>query len=381
MALLALACVALLAPLLSACSQSGLAVAEGWSGPALAGNRLYIGARDGQVVALDRSKLGAASVIPLSKKELEKNPQYLLWRFPAAGNKLDILAIYSNPVVASESVYVAVNRLVSKNSRKGNLYALNAADGAQLWSGPFATEGLVYSSPILQAGTLYLTDDKGWLYAVDASSGQKKWAQRLSDKRLWASPAFADGNLYVSGMDKQVYALHAETGNALWSVPYQAGAAITSSPLIVGDTLYVGSFDRELHAIERATGRPKGSFKTNDWIWNDAVAADGILYFGTLGGQVFAVRADTLTLVWQYPPASASEDLGAIRANPIVEGARLLIVGRNGTVLVLNRQTGALISSTSIESKVLASMAASGDGKLYVSDINQKLHEINLPKG
>lgn len=379
--LLSIGLVALLAPVLSACSQSGLAVAEGWSGPALAGNNLFIGARDGHVVALDRTKFGAASVVSLSKKELDKNPQYLLWRFPAGGQKLDILAIYSNPVVANDVVYVAVNRLVAKNSRKGNLYALKAADGAQLWSGPFITEGQVYSSPILQSGTLFLTDDEGWLYAVDASSGQKKWAQRLSDKRLWASPVFADGNLYVSGMDKQVYALNAETGNELWTVPYRAGAAITSSPLVVGELLYVGAFDRELHVLDRATGRPKGTFKTADWIWNDAVTADGIIYFGTLGGQVFALRAATLAQVWQYPPTEGTEEVGAIRANPIVDGNRLLIAGRNGAILVLNRQSGALLSSTSVESKVLASMATSGDGRLYVSDINQKLHEINLPKG
>ncbi len=367
--------------LLAACTGS-IAAPEGWSGPVVVENVLYIGARDGHILALDRSKL--ARIEKLTDKSL-KNSDALVWQFPRSDQKLDTQAIYSNPVVQGDTVYAAVNlRLPSSgplngNTYEGRIYALDATNkGSEVWT--FKTAGQIYSDPLLAGGVLYLTDDKGWLYALDTITGLKKWTFKLSSGRLWATPALANGVLYVSGMDKKVYAVSADNGTQVWSTPFNAGGAIASSPLIVGDTVYVGAFDRKMHAIDRATGQGKSNFDASDWIWNNAVSVDGLIYFGTLGGRYYALRSDTLAPVWQFPSDSDQSNYSAFRGTPVLAGDKLVLTTRNGNVLVLNRKTGDVLSSVSVEAKVLASPAVSSDGKIYIADISQQLHQLPLPK-
>ena len=55
-------------------------------------------------------------------------------------------AIVSSPVIADGRVFVG--------SDDGNLYAVDFATGAKLWS--FATEDIIEAPPLLLAGTVYV---------------------------------------------------------------------------------------------------------------------------------------------------------------------------------------------------------------------------------
>jgi outer membrane protein assembly factor BamB len=59
--------------------------------------------------------------------------------------------------------------VVYVGSDDANLYALNAATGARLWS--FATGNGVESSPAVANGVVYAGSDDGNLYAFDPAGG------------------------------------------------------------------------------------------------------------------------------------------------------------------------------------------------------------------
>ena len=71
--------------------------------------------------------------------------------------------------------------MVYVGSLDGNVYALNAATGAKLWS--FATGNEVESSPAVADGVVYAGSDDGNLYAFDLAGGLAAPA-RLSRGRL-----------------------------------------------------------------------------------------------------------------------------------------------------------------------------------------------------
>ena len=53
--------------------------------------------------------------------------------------------------------------------------------------------------------------------------------------------------MYVSSFDNKMYALNAQTGDFLWS--YQTGGNVYSSPAVVDGVAYFGSYDGNVYAV------------------------------------------------------------------------------------------------------------------------------------
>src|SRR5208337_292797 len=129
-----------------------------------------------------------------------------LWRFTTGG------VVYSSPAVADGTVYIG--------SEDKNLYAVDARTGKEKWR--FAMGGWVYSSPavangIVYAGTSYeslydLKGANGSLYAIDATTGKEKWRFVTGDW-MYSSLAVANGVVYVGSRDKNLYAIGANTSS------------------------------------------------------------------------------------------------------------------------------------------------------------------------
>ncbi len=82
-------------------------------------------------------------------------------------------------------------------------------ENTELWR--FTTEGIVYSSPAVAEGTVYVGSEDKNLYAIDAVTGKEKWRFTAGD-HMYSSPAVANGIVYVASEDKNLYAIDAVTG-------------------------------------------------------------------------------------------------------------------------------------------------------------------------
>ena len=112
--------------------------------------------------------------------------------------------------------------------------------------------------------------------AVDAKTGQKKWA--FNNKGSWVitSPAVRNGKVYFATSDsKMFYEVDAKTGSANFSM--KLGWPVFSSPAIAGDMIYVGAQDGKLTAIDLKTQKPAWTFQTEGSEQNLAkyIKADG----------------------------------------------------------------------------------------------------------
>jgi len=196
------------------------------------------------------------------------------WSY-TTGNK-----VFSSPAVAGGVVYVG--------SEDDNVYALNAATGAQLWQ--FTTGDKVFSSPAVAGGVVYVGSYDCNLYALSAATGALVWKFTTGNAAVcyavYSSPAVAGGVVYVASSDGTVYALNAATGAKLWS--YTAGGLVISSPAVANGVVYVGSYDDNVYALNAATGALLWKFTTGSYVLSSPAVANGVVYAGSFDDNLYA---------------------------------------------------------------------------------------------
>ena len=198
----------------------------------------------------------------------------------------------------------------------GFVFTVDPATGKQLFSeGPRGS--VVPVSEMGISGTLvYLCGDDGYLYAFDCGTNNSPplWradvgasnGQRLQQKPLYVSgaPTVANGVVYVGSEDQSVYAIDASTGERRWRYA-TTGQIVRSSPTVVEGTLYIGSDDKNLYAIDAATGNTKWVYQTTGKVRSTPAVANGVVYVGSADNFVHAVSAQKGALVHKYPMAGA----------------------------------------------------------------------------
>ncbi len=144
------------------------------------------------------------------------------WRFPAADSKETIGVVHVTPAVVAGEVYLGTAtfpaiyklapdgtlRWVYRNPvRKAALPPTSGAPITDKLRGA-ASDGGNFSSALVADGAVYYADTAGWMYCLDAETGQERWkvdtrAKSFPDAHfnnlLMASPILADGKVVFSG--------------------------------------------------------------------------------------------------------------------------------------------------------------------------------------
>jgi len=171
---------------------------------------------------------------------------------------------------------------------------------------------------------VYIGNNSGSLYAVDARTGQLRWRATSFSRFLtgreyfYATPTVAYGRIYIGNTDGTVYAFGARSGHLLWA--QQAGTYVYSSAAAWRETIYVGSYDGNLYALDAATGDIRWRYSSPGSIHGSPTVLDGLVYFsscGTCGHRgsrpaklgpsgTFALDAVTGKQVWSFPDGKYS---------------------------------------------------------------------------
>jgi len=120
--------------------------------------------------------------------------------------------------------------------------------GKLMWN--YTTADIVFSSPAISNGVVYVGSYDSNVYALNATTGATVW-NYATGSSVYSSPTVANGTVYVGSDDNNVYALNATTGAKLWN--YTTGGGVDSSPAVVNGVVYVGSDDNNVYAIGNAT--------------------------------------------------------------------------------------------------------------------------------
>ena len=260
---------------------------------------LYVGTRNGEVLALDPKKMSAAAV---GTSEFTRNGNTgdgLLWSFkPEADPELG--GVFGPPAIGPDLVYVGFS---DRDGESGVLYALKKDRDARAminleqgeWEATF--EGKIVGGPALapDLGLVIVGTDDGRLHGFDADTGPPAaWVYPAGNSLgpIWSTPLVHQGRAYFGSLDHGVHAVSLSNGSKVGGWPFATGGAVMGRPLLVGDRLVVGSFDRTLYGIDLSSGTGRRLATANKWFWAGA-ASDGSNTFAvSLNGQVFVLDRD-----------------------------------------------------------------------------------------
>jgi outer membrane protein assembly factor BamB len=335
------------------------------STPAVANGTVYFGSYDGKFYAVDEAtgklkwKFTTAGERRFEAKGLHGS-QPASQTFPDAWDLFQ-----SSPVVVQGAVYFG--------SGDGNLYALDAANGALRWK--FATGDVVHASPAYANGTLYFGSWDSYLYAVDADKGALKWKFKTGEDPLihnqvgfQSSPMVADGVVYVGCRDSQFYAIDAANGTQKWKFDNHGSWVVNSASYKDGKVIFGTSDSRFFHVLDAATGKPALEAKTDAYVFSSPAVAGDVAYVGLMSGAVTAIDLKTGKPLWLF-----QTDLARANRGWVLSADKTL----NNTMLFHNEyEDGAVVLDRLFSIGAVPSSPLVMNGKLYVGSTDGYLYAI-----
>jgi alcohol dehydrogenase (cytochrome c) len=261
------------------------------------------------------------------------------------------------------------------------------------------------AAPIVVDGVMYVSGWEGYVWALDAASGQLLWLYQhaipldtpLCCGNVNRGVAVAKGKVFVATANGHLVALDATNGKAIWNKTWcdvRSGESATMAPLVVKNLVLVGSSGGEygvrghIDAFEVDTGMrmwrrytvPKpGEPGSETWSGKDDAWARGggtawitgtydpdldLVYWGTgnpgpgfdgevrrgtnlYTSSVIALDPDDGTIRWHYQWTPHDVwDYDGVNENILFEqGGRKLLAhfDRNGYLFILDRTNGKLV--------------------------------------
>jgi outer membrane protein assembly factor BamB len=155
-----------------------------------------------------------------------------------------------------EKVYPQVQAIIYADkvfvgTEMGNLYALEAATGAQAWVFPVGAP--ILNSVAAGNGRVFFGAMDGAVYALDVNTGSLAWRTDLSWRLGFSTaPVFAENKVMLGGRNGIFYALSGDNGQVLWQ--YDVGSPILQTAAWDEGRVFFGAMNMHFYAINTADG-------------------------------------------------------------------------------------------------------------------------------
>jgi outer membrane protein assembly factor BamB len=322
---------------------------EECSSGAVVGDRLVIGSRAGNVLALGL------------------NDGQVLWSTPVTGS------------IDAEARYDDTHKQVYLGTDDGMVYALEPAGGKIRWS--YKTRGAVERRPELGGDSVFFSTAGDRVVALDPRTGKALWQYEREPPEGFTihghgGPRLSRGVVYAGFSDGVLVALNAGTGDVVWSRSLAAASEqyvdVDATPALLGNELVLGaSYSGGLYALAASNGELK-------WRLN-VEGASGVQVIGQR--LFFAAPRDGLTaltdtgeVLWRQGLADAGD-----LSTPFAVGNLLVFSGSRAGLFFVDRATGRLVELFNPGRGMCASATLGPDGQtLYVLANSGTLYAVRL---
>jgi outer membrane protein assembly factor BamB len=181
------------------------------------------------------------------------NPPEAVYELGGSGTKSDFIA---TPVIFDNKVYVGLGQDPEHGEGISHLWCVNATQKgdvtktAAVWHRGYQDFNRTMSTVAIHDGLLYTADLSGFVYCLDAQTGELYWKYDTY-AAIWGSPYVADGKVYIGDEDGDVAVL--KTGRKM-ELLYEInmGSAVYTTPVAKNGVLYVTN-RATLFALEAKT--------------------------------------------------------------------------------------------------------------------------------
>ena len=191
----------------------------------------------------------------------------------------------------------------------GQLYALDANDGHELWRHPIA----YLTGPAVTKGVVYVADEYGTIYALRSSDGSTLWNYKTAQGEPSSDLAASGDIVYTAGANyvASIYALRA--GSELWRSPI---AHVLAGPRVAENSVYVigavgAPSNLQLHALSGHDGAIRWSFTKPTGSFAPLVNTDALYVQGYNSSYALNTRSGSIR--WKLPfrarPCQLSEKI------------------------------------------------------------------------
>lgn len=280
-------------------------------GMAVLGNLLFITTGEGKVYALTASTGKQVWVTDLA------------------------VPLRAAPTAEGERVFVL--------SHDNRLFALNALDGALVWthSGMEETLSLLgAAAPAAANGVLAVPYSSGEIYLLRSTDGRYIWHDTLTSPftgqdpestlhAIAAAPVLADGLVYAVGLNGGLSAYGITNGQRFWKADILTG----QMPIVAGAQMFVLTDKGEVLALNRKDG--------------------AIRWVSDLNGSLLPGMKANSKRLW---------------AGPVLAGGRLIVVSSDGYAVSLNPQSGKRLAATDLDEPVSLPPIVADNGLYFLTD-------------
>ena len=283
-------------------------------------------------------------------------------------------------------------------SSEVGIVAVNVEDGEEVWR--LFRDHL--NGPILvlaEEGMVYVGGEDGFLYALDAMTGEQTWVAefivdappdppefsgeraRTSNTLARPSALASDGEtLYLSIFDQcRIVAVKASDGKRLWS--FQSGGWVFGSAVATRKYVFFGSQDKSFYCLDKETGRKVWSQKTAGRIESGGAVDEEFVYFGSCDGGLYCLNQSTGDVRWRFAADKKDDRNTAIYSVPILSQGIAVFAAGEGQAYAVDVQTGELRWKIrpSKDSELFCSPASDGETFFFVTRAtNEKLGAPSL---
>lgn len=203
---------------------------RGQSAPLFVDDNVLIGLDNGELISLgsEDGKLAWAQSlsVPSGRSELDR-----------------LVDIDADLLPSALGVFVV--------SYGGDIALIDPTSGQPLWKRRVKSySGMALSN---DGNTLYVTDDDGYVWALDAASGAEKWKQKALKYRQLSAPAYYDGYVVVGDYAGYLHWLEPSDGKIVGRTRLDSDPII-APPVVADGLLYVMNSDGDLAAYKDAPG-------------------------------------------------------------------------------------------------------------------------------
>ncbi|MGL6278298.1 MAG: PQQ-binding-like beta-propeller repeat protein [Gaiella sp.] len=254
----------------------------------------------------------------------------------------------------------------------------------------FRGRDLLEFPPSIAYGLLFVTNNDGVTFAVDADTGKAVW-QHAAGRCVASTPAVA-GELVIQSflnrppcnsdaspfdLDGRVIAFDARTGKVRWQTEL---GPTESSPLVVGGRVLVGDWRGDVVALDVDSGRRVWRYRTGGRVKGAVSASGNRAYVGSYDGRMYAFNARTGALQWS---ASSQERLGTngrFYSTPALAYGRVYVGSTDGKVYAYGAASGQLLWATSTGGFVYSSPAV-WNQTVYAGSYSSRLFALDAATG
>ncbi len=251
------------------------------------------------------------------------------------------------------SLLVLRNNMIFSDD-KGTIFHVNERGGI-IWKKNIYKKAYkkIYKNLVfsIYKDNIYVADNIGFIYSINLNDGQMLWIRNYEIGTKSNIKIF-NNKIFLINEDNKILCLNTNDGSLIWSILSIKSFIKTENLLSLaiskdGNLLAITSA-ADIYKIRGDTGDIFWSRNTADSLYADAtdffvsseiVINDDKVIFSS-GNNTFLLKLENGETLWKQEVSSV--------AAPIVSGENIFILSDNGYLVIIEKDTGEIISSTNI---------------------------------